>query len=174
MAIIESLMVSTPEGFSDNSQISSSQSVTVKIPVQENYSIIFRTCYKSNLWLLSSGFVPLNKSAKKSELALCCDPVYLSNSYIQKSINRLKSSLKFHFTESLGYGVSISNYCLKLSIGSQVEPQLFTRFHCRYFSESHIIALWVHQKRVDLKSQDMQTIISSSVIKLCTTFYHPN
>ena len=41
MAIIEASMVSTPEGFSDNSQISSSQSVTVKILVQENQFVSF-------------------------------------------------------------------------------------------------------------------------------------
>ena len=40
-AIIEAEMVSTPWGFNDNRPISPSQSVTVKVQVQENYSVSF-------------------------------------------------------------------------------------------------------------------------------------
>ena len=35
-------MISTTKGFTDNSPMSPIQSVTVKIQVQENHSIIFR------------------------------------------------------------------------------------------------------------------------------------
>ena len=82
--IIKSAMVYNPEVFIEKIPMSPCQSVSVKIQVQENQSIIFYTHWKSKLRLLSAGFVPLNQSESQSDISVCCVPVLQIGGYIQK------------------------------------------------------------------------------------------
>ena len=117
--IIESEMVSTPKGFTDNSPISPSQSVTMKHPSVRKPLCRFQTHWNSNLILISAGFVPLNQSTKESDPALYCGPVYQRGGDIQKSINRSKKLFTIRFQNSLRlcciqYQIIVSNYPLNV------------------------------------------------------------
>ena len=105
-AIIEAEMVSTPEVFTDKNAILPSQTMTVKKKSARESLRHFFTNWNSNLIMLSTGFVPLNKSAKKSYMAVCCGPVYQRGGGIQKAINRLKILLQLDSTTSSGCSVS--------------------------------------------------------------------
>ena len=50
----------------------------------------------------------------------------------------------------------------------------FQNYYCKCLSEKCTITCWFHHKMVELSMQEMQTIISSSVIQLYVIFYHPN
>ena len=65
-------MVSNTEIFTDNSPISPGPSLTVKTPVQENYSVYLLKYLVSKIELLSSGLVLRNQGARKSEQEVCC------------------------------------------------------------------------------------------------------
>ena len=60
-AIIETETVSNPEGFTDNSKISPSQSVIVENPSARKSLCQFQNHCESNLRLLSAGYVLLNQ-----------------------------------------------------------------------------------------------------------------
>ena len=102
-------MVSTPDGFTYNSLMLSSQSVTVKNLVQENHSVCFQNHWKSNLRLLPAGFVMINKIARQSDMEVCCGPVFQIVVEIQKSINRSKKTLLLDYTTRPGCAVPNRN-----------------------------------------------------------------
>ena len=73
---------------------------------------------------MSLVFVPLNQSTNKSDMKVCCSKVYQRGRDIQKSSNRLKTLYNCIIQHPQVMQSQIGNYCLKLSIWVQVEPQL--------------------------------------------------
>ena len=69
-------MVSIPEVFTDNSPMSPTQSVPVKILAQENHSVSFQKHWASNLIMMSAGYVLVNQTKSQPDLELCCFTVH--------------------------------------------------------------------------------------------------
>ena len=67
-AILEASMVSIPEVFTDNSPMSPTQSVPVKILAQENHSVSFQKHWASNLIMMSAGYVLVNQTKSQPDL----------------------------------------------------------------------------------------------------------
>ena len=124
-------MVSSPEVFSYNSPMSPSQSVTVKKPSARNHSISFQKLWKSNLRLLSSGYVLLNKRVMQLEMAVFCGPIYQRGGEIKESMKGSKNSLQLDYTTSSGCAVPnrklLSNSINLRSSGETVSSKIL--FH---------------------------------------------
>ena len=89
-AMIEAATVSTPMGFTNNSKILSGQYVPEK-KLRGNFSISLQRYWTSNQIQLYAGYVLLNQSARQSEQAVCCVPIYQNDASIPKSTNVLKT-----------------------------------------------------------------------------------
>ena len=102
-AIIEAAIIYTPEIFTDNGPMSPSQSVTVRNPSAIKSLRQFLDTLEVKPKTYFRRFVPLNQSAKQSELAVCCGPVYQSDLAIQKSTSRSKKLFKIRFYNILRF-----------------------------------------------------------------------
>ena len=63
---------------------------------------------------------------------------------------------------------------LKFLLMVTMNHSWFQNFYCKYLSGNFIISWWVPQKRVDIRRQGMQTIISPLVILHYDQFFRPN
>ena len=100
-AIVEAAKVSTPEVFNYNSPMSPIQYLTLKNPIARKLLCQFLDTLEVKPKTDFLSFVPIDQSAKKSELGLCCGTVYQSHVSIQKSINRSKKIFKVGFYDIL-------------------------------------------------------------------------
>ena len=110
--------------------------------------------------------MPLNQSLKQSDLALCCGPLYQNQRSHTKINQEVKKDLYNWILRHPQVVVSpIANYCLKLSIDGQVEPQFVRKILL------HVLVIELHNSMVSppeegrLNGTIIQKIILSSVIK---------
>ena len=82
--MIEAALVSTPEGFTNNSTITPNASVSTKKSSAKNHSINLQRHWMSNIRLMFGGSVQLRKSVMKSKKAMCCGQTLKSAIFIQK------------------------------------------------------------------------------------------
>ena len=123
---------------------------------------------KSNLRLLSVGFVPLTQSANNTELVLCCGPLYQRGGYIQKPTNRPKKALYNYILQHSQVVVSpIVNNSLKLSIDRKVEKQLVPKFLLRILLRELHNSMIIQPEESRLKEErdaENNIIISDSTL----------
>ena len=117
-------MVSTPEGFTDNSPIPPIQYVTVKNPsaIKPLFQFLYTLEVKTKTAV--RRVCASTPSTSQSGLEFFCVAVFQRGWDIQKSTNRSKSSLQLDFTRYLGFAVPNSKWLSKMSIDVQVEPLL--------------------------------------------------
>ena len=147
--MIEAATVSTPMGFTNNSKILSGQYVPEK-KLRGNFSISLQRYWTSNQIQLYAGYVLLNQSARQSEQAVCCVPIYQNDASIPKSTNVLKKL----FTNGLYTIFRLCSLQQIMIISNDLymdkqEHSQFQIFNCEYQSENYII-VW----RVQLKKGD--------------------
>ena len=76
---------------------------------------------------MSAGFVPINQGKNQPDLALCCGPVSQRGGNIKKKSTGKKIPYNWILQHPQVVQSPIANYCLKLSIDDQVEPNLFPK-----------------------------------------------
>ena len=134
-------MLSTPEGFTDNSPMLTGPSVTVKIPVQENHSVNLLNCCMSKIKLPSASYVLINQIARHSYQAVCCGLVFQICEYIQKLMNELGKIFIIVFYSILKLcGLQFPMIFLKYLLEITLNYRYFQNSFCNFMSGNFIIA----------------------------------